>query len=441
MSGNIDARYLTATSPEVSRNCSAAIWRFRDLVPEYADAIPFGEIMLSPISLDQFEASAQGRYNTRFLPPQAYTDAAFHQFELEAVWRKEWFSVGRLEEIPNKGDYFSVDVCGEPIIVVRSSDHEITAMSAVCQHRAMLVAEGKGNCRAFVCPYHRWTYNLQGRLTGAPQMAGVTIFDRSEISLPKVAVDIWQGIIFVNFDLKARPIAERLSMLDLIVAPWRLPELKGDFLKDPNYKQYHDYNWNWKIYMEGQAECYHCDKLHGDTPGIMNIDCSKQDVVVVDVTNGVFSFLMQSKVVDTTINHVGQAIFPHIPGLTEAQRFEQRSFIIAPNIFLQLMPDCVILLSWWPTGPSSMRVKRHRLHPQETLDRDDFVARHKEESVAIRYFVGQDDYAFERVQTGLRSRFAPRGPLSGTEFVINGLNNWLIQRYRGADAMFRRAQA
>lgn len=389
----------------------------------------------SPIPIATFDESVQDPMNARFLPAAAYTSEEFYRFELDAVWYREWISVGRLEEIPGKGDYFTVNIGGEPIIVARAGGDELVAMSAVCRHRGMLVTDqDKGNASRFVCPYHRWTYDLEGKLVGAPQMAGVGTYDRSCLGLPRMAVEVWQGIIFVNFDRDAAPLAPRLAPLDPIVADWDLPGLRGEFLKDPDYRQCHDYDWNWKVYAEGQAECYHCDKLHGDTPGIQNIDCDTMKVEVHDEEKGVFCFEMRNRVIDATVNHTGQAIFPPIPTLSEEQRWEQHSIIIAPNIFLQLMPDCVILLSWWPTGPRTMRVKRHRLYPVASLEREDFVERHKEESAAIRYFVGQDDYAFALVQAGLQSRFAPRGPLSSREFVINGMTRWLVDRYRAADA-------
>jgi phenylpropionate dioxygenase-like ring-hydroxylating dioxygenase large terminal subunit len=396
----------------------------------------------SPLPLSAFEPSLGDRLNARFLPAAAYTSEPFYCFELAAVWQREWISVGRLEEIPEKGDYFTVNVGGEPLIVVRADDGgnggDIVAMSAVCQHRGMLVADQlKGNCKAFVCPYHAWTYDLRGNLRGAPQMAGVGTYDKQALGLPRLAVDVWQGIIFLNFDREAPPLGARLAPLDAIVADWKLEELRGEFLKDPNYRQSHDYDWNWKVYAEGQAECYHCDKLHADTPGIQNIDCDTMTVRVQDEARGVFAFEMRSKVIDATVNHIGQAVFPPIPSLSEAQRWEQHSIIVAPNIFLQLMPDCVILLSWWPTGPRTMRVKRHRLYPQATLNREDFVERHREESAAIRYFVGQDDRAFASVQSGLESRFAPRGPLSTREFVVHGMTRWLVERYARADAEAR----
>ncbi len=391
----------------------------------------------SPIPLDRFKDSVQDRNNARFFPAEAYTSEEFYRFELEAVWFREWISVGRMEEIPEKGDYFTVNIGNEPVIVVNTKDG-LKAMSAVCQHRGMLLTDQpKGNAKGFVCPYHRWTYDLTGKLVGAPQMDGVGTYDKDCLGLPRLAVEVWQDIIFINFDTEAAPLSERLAPLDPIVKDWGLTELRGEFLTDPNYRQTHDYDWNWKVYAEGQAECYHCDKLHSDIPGIQNIDCNSMHINVQDEERGVFAFEMRNKVIDATVNHVGTSIWPPIPTLSEEQRWEQHSIVISPNIFMQLMPDCVILLSWWPTGPGTMRIKRHRLYPQATMQRDDWVEQHKLESEHIRYFVGQDDYAFASVQEGLQSRYAPHGPLSNREFVINGMSKWLVERFERADAEAR----
>jgi hypothetical protein len=100
---------------------------------------------------------------------------------------------------------------------------------------------------------------------------------------------------------------------------------------------------------------------------------------------------------------------------------------------MQLLPDSVIAVSWMPTGPRAVKTKRHRLYPQSTLDRPDFVERHREEQKAVREFVEQDLYAFERVQRGLDSRFAPRGPISAREQVMIAFNRWLVDRYVAAD--------
>jgi phenylpropionate dioxygenase-like ring-hydroxylating dioxygenase large terminal subunit len=384
----------------------------------------------SPIPLEDLEESLADPSAPLFLPPEAYKSPEFHAFELQAIWRREWILVGRLEEIPAPGDYFTIDVIGEPLIVVRGDDGEVNAMSSICRHRGMLVAEGRGHCeRAFICPYHLWAYDRSGRLMGAPQAAEMVGRD---IALPRVRTEVWHGFIFLNFDDDAEPLAPRLEQLEPIVAPYRLEDLRGEFTADPDYVFEFDYDWNWKVYAEGQNECYHCDKLHGDTPVMRNTDFSKLDFGIMDAERGVFQFELRNLDIDVTLNHVGKAIFDPIPGLTEEQRWVTQTIILAPGVLLVCMPDSVIALGYRPTGPTSMRVKRHRLYPQETLARPDFAERHAEELAAVRTFVGQDEYAFARVQQGLESTFAPRGPVAGREQVLIGMNKWLIDRYRAA---------
>jgi phenylpropionate dioxygenase-like ring-hydroxylating dioxygenase large terminal subunit len=386
----------------------------------------------SPIPLSLFEASAQGGDRSLFFPAEAYTSEAFYRFERSAVWMKEWIAVGRMEEIAADGDYFSINIAGEPIVVIRSGA-DILAFSAVCRHRGMLLVQGSGNCTGrFVCPYHRWTYDRRGNLVGAPDMQGVETFRKEQLSLPSLQVSTWHGIIFVNFDDNAAPLSSRLAPLDSYVENWHVEDLKSEGTIDATYRTTFDYAWNWKIYAEGQSECYHCDKLHGDTPTMAALDFKSLKTELIDAARGVFSFSMRGKFIDSTLNHIGRAIFPSIPRLTEQDRWISRSIVIAPNIFMQLMADSVILLCWLPTGAQAMQVKRHRLYPPATLARPDFLERHAEERKAARFFVEQDDVAFQGVQAGLNSVYAPRGPISSREPVLAGLNQWLLARYRSA---------
>ena len=390
--------------------------------------------MRSPIPLEEFAESLEDGLAARFLPPEAYTSEDFYRFELAAIWDREWLCVGRLEEIPEPGDWFGITVANEPLLVVRVDEDEVAAMSAVCRHRGMIVAEGKGTCaKAFVCPYHHWAYDRRGQLIGAPQMGGVATFERDEIRLPPIRTELWKGFVFVNFDEDAEPLAPRLEPLEELVAPFQLEGLRGEFVKDPNYRMYSDFAWNWKVYMDGQTECYHCDKLHGSIPCMIGIDFDTTAIGVCDAEAGVFNYHMRGRDIDVTLNHVGRTIFPPIETLSEEQRWVTHSIVIAPGLFMQLLPDSVIAVGWMPTGAKSVQTKRHRLYPQSTLDRPDFVERHREEQKAVREFVEQDLFAFERVQRGLESRFAPRGPISSREQVMVAFNRWLVDRYVAAD--------
>src|SRR5579862_4831723 len=156
------------------------------------------------------------------LPPVCYTDPAFYEFEKQAIFFREWLVVGREAWVKNPGDYFTVSQVGEPLIITRNRDGELKAMSAVCQHRAMLVAEGHGNVRSFRCPYHHWTYSLGGNLVAAPEMDRACGFDKKDFRLPEVKLEVWLGFIFVNFDPDALPLAPRLAALTEVLKNYNL---------------------------------------------------------------------------------------------------------------------------------------------------------------------------------------------------------------------------
>ena len=134
--------------------------------------------LLDDALFESFSSSIGRVEESESLPPVCYTDESFYAFEKTAIFHKEWLCAGRASWLQKPGDYFTLSHANEPIIVALTKAGEIAAMSAVCQHRAMLVAEGHGNARAFVCPYHHWTYGLDGRLVGAPAMERSCGFDR-----------------------------------------------------------------------------------------------------------------------------------------------------------------------------------------------------------------------------------------------------------------------
>src|SRR5882672_6535018 len=137
------------------------------------------------------ESSIQGVNDSQMLAPACYVDQDFYEFEKDAIFSKEWLCVGRESYVSEPGDFFTTMHMGEPVVVVRGRDGTIRAMSTVCQHRAMLVAEGHGNTRSFLCPYHHWAYGLDGHLIGAPAMERACGFDTSQVRLPQFRVELW----------------------------------------------------------------------------------------------------------------------------------------------------------------------------------------------------------------------------------------------------------
>ena len=193
------------------------------------------------------------------LAPRAYADPEFIDWKLERVFRREWISVGRVEEVAAVGDYFALDLFGEPMVVVRGDDDRLRAFSAVCRHRGMPVVSGAGNRRTFQCPYHLWTYSLDGRMRGAPGMDGVAGFDRAQCGLPEIRSEIWGGWIFVNFDADAAPLSDSIAPLTAELAPFRLADFRA------TEATIYDLPWNWKVMVDNFMESYHHMAIHPDT--------------------------------------------------------------------------------------------------------------------------------------------------------------------------------
>ena len=178
--------------------------------------------------LEQLRARGDGQHR-HTLPPSFYTSADWLQHETEALLRREWLCLCRVDEIPRAGNYITRELLGEPLLIVRDRENALRVLANVCRHRNMPVAEGSGQARLFVCPYHAWSYNLDGSLLNAPYMDDV---DKSACSLPLYRSEIWQGFVFVNLDGEADALTPRLQGLDAILANYHSDELHHVFVEE-----------------------------------------------------------------------------------------------------------------------------------------------------------------------------------------------------------------
>ena len=151
------------------------------------------------------------------LDPRCYTAPEVFEAERSALFATSWIPVGRASEVAEPGSYVTADIAGEPVVVTRTKDGELVALANVCQHRSAVIATGKGHTTALQCPYHLWTYRLDGTLTGAPGMADTDDFDPTEHCLPRLGVDVWQGFLFVHQDPAAAPMGRGLEELDALL--------------------------------------------------------------------------------------------------------------------------------------------------------------------------------------------------------------------------------
>ena len=189
------------------------------------------------------------------LPAEFYFDSSIYQTDLESIFCRRWIYAGHISQLSEPGEYFLVEFGNESIIVVRGKDNEIRAFANVCRHRGSRVClEHSGRVRAFVCPYHAWTYELDGSLRSRREMP--TDFEQDRYGLKSVGVGVFQGLIFINLDPDAPDLTQSLSSMDSSLEIYKLDETKIACQKT------FEVNANWKLAIENFMECYHCAPAH-----------------------------------------------------------------------------------------------------------------------------------------------------------------------------------
>jgi choline monooxygenase len=204
---------------------------------------------------------------TRTLPWSWYTDPATFELEREAIFRRHWQYVGHLGELPRPGSFVATRIAHVPVVLTRDDDDSVHALLNVCRHRGALVCEGAGERATLQCPYHAWTYSLDGRLLAAPRLQSEPVGDEAELSLLSLRVETWGPFLFACASEDAPPLAEVLGD-----APERIARAGIDvealrFVRRTEV----ELAANWKIVAENFLECYHCPTAHPGFSAVMDV--------------------------------------------------------------------------------------------------------------------------------------------------------------------------
>ncbi len=364
------------------------------------------------------------------LPRAAYTSEGFYGLEEEHVFRAGWLCVAHVSELPDAGDYLALDIINEPLVVTRDRQGMVRVLSRICAHRAMDImpdTEGfprRGNTTALTCPYHSWTYGLDGALRGCPHMQNAAGFEKTDWPLTALRSEIWNGFVFVNFDGKAAPVAAHYADLDALLAPWRMAEMGVAVSME------WECDFNWKIMVENWMESYHHIGAHSAT--LNRIMPGQNTWIEAEHPHFIQAHLPYTAVLLAEVAAAqarGEAMpgFLPIAGLAAEQQKEWGLFIGHPCFMFSTMPDRVLWYRLLPLGAGRCRLQTITLVSRETLDSPDLPAMIEAETPLLRDFHLEDMVMNTGVQKGLRSRYAVRGRLSHLEEPV-----WLIQRYLAA---------
>jgi phenylpropionate dioxygenase-like ring-hydroxylating dioxygenase large terminal subunit len=389
--------------------------------------------------VEEMEASTTGIETAVTLPAELYTSESFFEFEKDAIFMKEWICLGRQEQIPNSGDYFTFTIADEPLVVVRDELGAINVMSSVCQHRAMVITDpgsitedewhdpptgGSGSFGMQMrCPYHFWVYDLRGQLVGAPEMGKTDCFAKEDVALPSLKVEIWNGFIFASFDPDAEPLAPRMRQPEQMLENWHIEDMVVTGMGTVE-----GLPWNWKVMFENVIEIYHADRLH--LPIHEMAPASRMVMTPFDPDDAMVVSRARTTRPDYSFNATEAAVFPVIDTLTDEDRAMAHFGIGPPTLSFGTSSDSLLYLLIIPRSATTIDMHYGVLVPKEYLKMRRFNELSEVASGGLYALTRQDVAANASVQRGLRSRFAPRGRYSWQEEPLAHFNKWLVQRYR-----------
>ena len=359
------------------------------------------------------------------LPGRYYTDPAIFELEKRNIFEKQWLYVCRAQDLPAPGRFVRASVGDENVIVVRGRDERLRAFLNVCRHRgATLCLTDSGDVgRSIRCPYHSWSYRLDGSMISAPNWQSMAAADKADYGLHPVHLAQWHGLVWLN-------LAENPPPLDEQVWPQLDYRLGGDRAKLTRYDlaslvvgKRVDYTVaaNWKIIQENFQECYHCATIHPEL-----VDTLPQFRNLVGGATATYETDGYRFAEDKASFSVsGDAVLPRLPGLTGSDDRKYYGMVIRPNCFLSLLPDHVIVHRFHPVGPELTTVVCEWLFPPETVAAHDL-----DDTAELFHRVNLQDFAASQwCQPNMRSRaYARGGVLVPTEQEIIG--RWYYRWYR-----------
>lgn len=351
------------------------------------------------------------------LPGRYFTDAAAFREEIEATYYEAWVWTGRAETIRNAGDFFVRDVAGESIIVTRGSDHEVRAFYNVCRHRGTRICmepDGRFSGR-IQCPYHGWTYSLEGRLLGAPHMDDPG-FRLQDYPLHAVHTGVWDGHIFIHLGAHPIPLADHLGELPSRFEHWRMQDLVM------HKRIIYEVKANWKLLVLNYNECLHCPLLHPALNRLTDYLGAENEPPASNYIGGCMGFRPGAE----TMSVDGTRRREYLPGLTAIERRLVAYYAIYPNLLLSLHPDYMMLHSLWPTAADHTQVIcEWYFHPDE-IAKPSFVA---DDAIDFWDRTNQEDWAIsEQSQLGIQSRAYTPGPYARREDLLHAFDEYILRR-------------
>jgi choline monooxygenase len=356
------------------------------------------------------------------LPGWCYTSAEWHQREIDTLFRKDWLCIARAEQVPNSGDFLSIEVIGQPLIVVRDEAKQVRVHSALCRHRGAIITEGAGRCRTFVCPYHSWTYALNGKLMATPgnppPMAGIEGFSPADHGLNPIRSEIWGGFVFITFNERAPALREWLGDLPAFLEDYDLENMQW------TNRDTYEVDCNWKVWLENAFENYHAMTIHRK-----HMDPSNPQNWKFERTQGPWEAMFSKRSI------VAYSGLPPIPGLAPEKAAGLYHIWVQPSLQIILTSSYMKFRQYLPQGPNKLRLYENWAFPRSTVAQANFgdivgPAYYEKYSQIVHEDLGINPNVQKAMATGA---YTP-GRFSLEEYVVHRIANRVLDAVIGPDA-------
>ncbi len=353
------------------------------------------------------------------IPPLFYTNEKILEIEKNILFKQQWICIGHVKFLKKAGDFITKEILNTPVIIIRDKSLQIRVFANVCRHRSAKLLEGNGNTKGIICPFHSWSYNLEGKLKGVPNMSEAKDFKKEDLSLKEFPSEEKLGLCFVHFGENTETLDDQIDNFEYIHSKWPMDKLLSTRERSFNV------NCNWKAFLEVFNEYYHLPFVHPETIG---------DVYQLpnfpDKTKGSFtSQYGKTSGTGALLENEQEYALPEMPGLNSDVINSVRYTWIFPNLTFAIGNDALWIYEVHPIGPESCKVFQTTCFPESTIKLDSFENLSKQYYHRMDAAIEEDIPALENQQAGLRNPYAEQGRFSPLlEANVVSFANWYARK-------------
>ncbi|MCP4847318.1 MAG: aromatic ring-hydroxylating dioxygenase subunit alpha [Verrucomicrobiaceae bacterium] len=342
------------------------------------------------------------------LESRYFTDATVFEEETRKIFHDRWLYLDRSSAIENPGDYTAVELEGQGLILTRDREEQEKVYYNMCRHRGTrILDQASGHCSKVIrCPYHAWSYALDGSLVGAPHMEETEGFKKEDYPLISPAHATWEGSVFVHLGDDPEPFEESYAPILTKFAPWHIGELKTV------HREVYEVAANWKLIVQNYSECYHCPSVHPELQPLSHYRATSNDLEEGPFLGGPMRITQEGG----GLSRGGKRTAPPLPGLTEENLQQAYYYLLFPTLLVSLQPDFVLMHQLQRVSANHTRIICQWLYHPQAIDGENF-----DPQPTIEFWdnVNREDWRVsELTQKGIAGRTYTPGPYSNLESML-----------------------